>query len=96
MEGIKPVEQIFTELASLHQIHQIAIGSGDQAHIKVNLFGGANARRLALLNNPKQFGLDMERQLPYFIEKQGAIVGFFKNARLILDGTGKSTFDVTK
>ena len=89
MKGVEPVEQVFSKLASLDQLNQIPIGGRYQANIEVHFTGAAYSRRFTLLNHTQQFGLNVQWQLTYLIEKQRAVVRFLENTRLVFDGARK-------
>ena len=89
MEGVQPVEQVFSEFASLDQLNQIPVGGRYQANIEAYLTGAAYSRGFTLLNHTQQLGLNMQGQLTYLIEKQRAVVRLLKNTRLVFDGARK-------
>ena len=51
MEGVQPVEQVFSEFASLDQLNQIPVGGRYQANIEAYLTGAAYSRGFTLLNH---------------------------------------------
>ena len=72
---VQPVEEILTEFSLADGFLQIAIRRGQ--YPDVHLLGGRAADRieLALLEHAEQFRLQVERQFPDLVEKNGALVG---------------------
>src|ERR1043166_4836594 len=69
-DHIEPVIQILAELSCAYELHQVAVRSGDYPNIHANGFRAADALELALLQDAQQLGLDVQRQVAYFIQEQ--------------------------
>mgnify|MGYP004259489321 CR=1 FL=1 len=67
MKGVEPIEQVFSELASLNQLNKVTIGGRHQTNIEAHLTDTAYSCGFTLLNYTQQFGLNVQRQLTYLI-----------------------------
>ena len=54
-------------------------------------FGATQALEFALLQNAQQFGLQLERHVADFVQKQGSSVGLFEAPDALIDGAGESS-----
>ena len=68
----QPVEQILAELAFAHALLEIGVGRRDDAHVDPLRPGLADRHDLALLEEPQQLRLHVERQVADFVEEQRA------------------------
>ena len=76
---------------------QVPVGGGDDAHIDVHRLAAAHAGDLFLLEDPQELGLGGQGELAHLIQKDGALVGHFKQAGLALPvGTGESAALIAK
>src|SRR5260370_18550127 len=96
VNDVEAMIQIFAEAPFLHQGKQVDIGSRDDAHIDFDLFRAAEAHELAFLNDAQEFGLSFRANRGDFIEKDGALVGNFKQALFGRDRAGEGALDVAE
>ena len=75
---------------------QVAVGGGDHAHVHRQLAGGADRPDAAFFEGPQQLGLQHQRQLADFVEKEGAAVGVEEQALVVLAGTGEGALGVAE
>ena len=66
---VEPVEQIFPELPVFHHLLQVPVGCRDHAGVGRNGLRSAEPLKRAVLQNPQQFDLDMQRDFPDLIKK---------------------------
>ncbi len=57
VDHVQPVIQILAELAFFHQLAQVRIGRGQDAHVHLDGLGRAERRELLLLDHAQQLGL---------------------------------------
>ena len=88
-KNLEPVKQVAAKLLLRHHLCQVAIGRRDQAHVDRDGPGSAQPLDLALLQRAQQLGLQVERHLAHFVQKQRALVGQFQPAHLARDGPGE-------
>src|SRR5450631_1424671 len=74
-ENVEPVEQVFPESAVLDLFLQVPVGGRDDPYVGLNGAGTAQPLKLAVLDDPEQFGLQLQRHLADFVEEYGAAVG---------------------
>jgi hypothetical protein len=67
---VQPIVQITTEAALLHHRAKGGVGGGDDSDVDMDGPGLAQALELALLKNPQQLGLQVERHFANFVEQQ--------------------------
>ena len=92
----KPVVEIFAEQIFGDGFVEIAIGGGDHAHVDGNFAGAAHRTHGALLQHAQQFDLHGQRHLADFVEEDGAAVGDFEQAALVLVGSGESALQIAE
>ena len=88
--------KVLAETAFGNLFLQVFVGGCQHAYIDVNSFVAAYPRNLVLLQRPQHFRLGRQRHVAYLVQEQRPAVGLLKLARLVLDGTGKRTFYMTK
>ena len=94
---IQAIVEVAAERAFFHRIQQIAVGSGDDAHVDLDGMGRADSHHFALLQHAQQAGLRLERHLANLIKEQGAAIGQLKFARrAAASRSGKSAVDIAK
>src|SRR5580704_2368341 len=75
---------------------EIAVGSGDDAHVDVHFFVAADRTDFLFLENAEEFGLHFQRQLANFVEENCAAIGSLEKAVLRLRGSRKGTLFVAE
>ncbi len=95
-KDLQAIVQVAAELAGDDHLGEIAIGGGDEANVDGNCSGSADAFEFFFLQRSQNFGLEFRRKVPYFIEKERALMGEFQPADFLRDGPGESPFFVTK
>src|SRR5664279_2470816 len=74
-EYIKPVEQVFPEPPALDLFLQVPVAGRDDPYIDLGSAGAPQPFKLAVLNDPEQLALQLQRHLADFVEEYGAAVG---------------------
>src|SRR5882724_8290975 len=78
----QPVVQIATESTGGDRLFEVAIGRGDQPD-------AADAFELMIVEHAQQLGLQFERELADFLEKDGSTLCGFELSSLLGDSAGK-------
>ena len=71
---LQPVIEVGAELFFRHHLGQVAIGGGNQPHVHLDRPRSAEPLEFALLQGAQQLGLQVERHLADFVQKQRALV----------------------
>ncbi len=95
-KDVEPVVEVTAKALVLDHGEQIAVGSGHQPYIHRDRIAVAHPLQLVLLQYPQQFGLQIQRHIPHFIEEQGALVGPFEAADALGQGAGKGPLLMAK
>ncbi len=90
------IEQIASEPAGGDFFLQVTICRSHDADVDRPRRLLADALKLSLLEHAQQFGLQVERDLAHFIEKQRPAVGGLEPAGPVTEGARKRTFHVAK
>ena len=83
------IVKVLPELALALRLLQVAVGSGNDAHIHLHVADPAYPANHLVLKNPQQLGLQQRRQLADFVEEEGPAIGHFEQALLHLLGIGE-------
>ncbi len=86
----EPIIKVFAKRAFFQRRAQVAIRSGDHAHVHLQRLRSAQALKLALLQHAQQLHLDRRRHVADFIQKQRAFVRQLELAWLAGQCAGKS------
>src|SRR5712692_8202810 len=81
-DDIEPVIQIVSKRAAFHGFFKIAVRRRDDAGVHLDDFGAAQPTEFFSFKHAEKIYLRFERQLPDFIEEQGASIGKLKPTRL--------------
>src|SRR6516162_4049763 len=93
---IKTVIQVLAKRTILDHDLQISMGGSDDTDIDPISHLGAKLFDFAFLYQPKQFHLHLQRDLAYFVEKEGSSIRHFGLSLPVSRCTGKGPFLVTK
>ena len=97
VEDIEAVIEVGAKQPLLDLLAQVAVRGGDDAHVHRRWFSTAKAQHFTLLQHPQQAGLQAHRHFTDFVEKQGAGVCRFDQARFApLAATGECAFFVAE
>ena len=89
-EHVQPVEQIGAKGALLNHLLEVLVRRGDDSHIDRRCAAAAaQPLDLLLLERSEQFGLQFQRQVADFVEKQRAAVRGLKSTDGLCDRAGK-------
>ena len=95
-DDIEAVIEVFAELGFRDQTFEILVCRGDEAHIDLDRFAGANALERHLLKNAQKLGLNFEADVANLVEKKRAAIGHLEAADLIAMGASKCSLDVAE
>ena len=83
---IQTPQQVLTERALPHQLGQILVGGGQNAHVHRAVFLPADGEDALAFHRCEDLGLQLQRHVPNLIQEQRAAVGQFKKALFSLGG----------
>src|SRR3712207_4775177 len=72
MNGVQPVQQIFTKRTVMHHLIDRAIGGGEKTDIHRDCLVAAYTGHTTALQHCEQLSLSRRRQIAYFIHEQAA------------------------
>ena len=96
LHHVQPIEQVLAEPAVRHFGVELAIGGGDDLDVDLLRNRRADRRHLVLLQHAQQLGLQLERHLADFVEKDDAARGSAEHAQAAAGGAGKRAFLVAE
>ena len=79
-----------------HQILQVAIGGGNNAHRNLDRLLAAHAMKLAFLQNAEQLRLRSRVQIAHFVQEQRASIGQLEFAAARGGGSSERAFFVAE
>src|SRR5262245_7993689 len=85
----QPVIQIAAKGTGGDRLIEVPIGRGDEPKVDADAACAADAFELMILEHAKQLGLQFERKLADFVEKDGSAFRGFELPFLLGDGAGK-------
>ncbi len=91
-EDVQSVVKILAESFFLNRFQEVAVGGGDDADIDPHRKVAADAFEFMRLQNVKQLGLDLGRNLANLIEEDDAAVGELEAADALGDGAREGPF----
>src|SRR5260370_27280913 len=89
-------EAIFSELLLAPHRFQIAVRRGNQTRIGPKRARASQPFELPLLQHAEQFGLQFERNFSYFVQKNGAAIGYFEASNPLRDRSCECAFLVSE
>ncbi len=90
------VKEVLAELRRADGAFEVAIGSGDDADIGLDIANTAEAPDDLVIEDAEELGLEKRGQLANFIEEEGAAVGDFKETAFEAAGIGEGAFFVAE
>ena len=93
---VQPVIKILAKNVFGNRLVEVAVGGGDHAHIDRDFTGAAHRPHGAFLQHTQQLDLHSQRHFTDLVEEDSAAVGHFKQAALVLVGSGESAFQVSE
>src|SRR5208282_6629488 len=95
-EAAKTVVEIFAEFSLADEGQEVGVGGRDDAGIDAHDFGAAQTLQFFLLQKPQQFGLQAQRHLANFVEKERASLRCLNSSGIGLGGSGKGAASVSE
>ena len=98
MDGdhMETVVQVLAKAALADPLREVGISGGHHAHVHPYVLGTAQPLELALLQDAQQLGLQLQRHISDFVQKQGAAVGLLKASDTLVEGAGESPPHMSK
>src|SRR5262245_18466570 len=93
-KNIEAIVEILAKRALVDHSEQIAVCCRYQADISAQRARGAQALEGVLLQHPQELGLQLEGEIPYFVQEERAPVGQFKAPETLREGPREGTFFV--
>src|SRR6516162_11330906 len=88
-KNVKTIIEVAAKPLLIHLLSQIRIRRGDQAGIGVKCPRASQPLTLSLLQHAQQLGLNLQRNIPDLIEKDGPAIRQLEAADALRDGAGK-------
>jgi hypothetical protein len=88
-KNVKPIVQIAAESAFGDQLAKVAVGGGHHANVDALRAVAAEALEFLLLEHAKKFGLQLQRNVGDFVEKERAAIGQLEAADFLAYGAGE-------
>jgi hypothetical protein len=88
--------EVATEFAISHHPRKIAMGGSYQPHIHLVSPAASQALEFLFLQYAQKFRLQRRRNIAYFIQKEGTLVGQLESAKLLRDGARERALLMTK
>src|SRR5262249_2005588 len=95
-DDLQAIEQIGAKPLLLDERLQILVCRRDQSHVGRESFAAAQAVEPLLLQYPQHFGLQRQRHVTDFVQKQRAAVTLFELADSLPIGPGERAFFVAE
>src|ERR1019366_3782547 len=95
-KDVEPVIEVPAKLPVFHALFKNGIRCANKADIDPAIGRGTNRPHLACLDHPEHLSLYVQRQVPYFIEKNGAAFGLFQEALFFMGSPRKSPLSMSK
>src|ERR1700678_3974930 len=95
-KDVEAVVQIAAKLASFYTLQEVPVGRRQQAKIHLQSLPAAQPFELSILQHAQQLGLQTQRSLGDFIQKQRAPVGQLDAPEFPCDRSGEGSFLVAK
>src|SRR6202035_6094725 len=83
------VVEVFAKAIFRHQLRQIGVGGGDDAHVDLDHVDGTQAHELLLLDHAKELGLRIEIDVADLVEEDRAAIGYLEESSLGGDRSGE-------
>src|SRR5262249_21703522 len=91
-----PVVQVFSKLAVLYLLFQIAIGGGEHSGVQPDGLCASDAPDLTFLECSQELHLQGEAGVSDLVQKNGSAIGGFKKALPVPDRSGKTALNMTE
>ena len=88
-DDVQAVVQVLAELPFGHELLQVPLRGGDDAHVHRERSRAADALDRPLLQHAQQLHLHRQRDVADLVEEDGAAFGHLEAARAVLDGAGE-------
>ena len=77
---VQAIEEVVAEQPLADQIAQLAVGRGDDADVGLDRLAPAHRGVFALLQDPQQAGLGLERHVADLVQEEGPALGLLEAA----------------
>jgi hypothetical protein len=95
-EAVDSKEKVLPEFPFLHELGEVAVGGGDQAHIHFDHLVRAQGANFSFLEGTEKFRLHGKRHVGDLVQKQGAAACLFEEADAIAIRVGEGPFFMAK
>ena len=93
---VQAIVQILTKIVFGNLFFQVSIRSRNHPDVNCDFSGSTDRAKAAFLQHSEEFDLHGQRHLADFVEKDGAAIGNFKQAALVLVRAGERPFYVAE
>ena len=95
-EDVEPVVEIVAERALCHDLREVAVGGGDDAHVDLDRRRRADRQDLLRFDGAQQLHLQVERQIADLVEEDRAAARALEQAFLVGDRAGEGAAQVAE
>src|SRR5437879_4438614 len=88
-QDVHAEEEVLAKSAVAHHLFQGPVGRGDHSRVGLYLSNAADAAKFFLLQDPEQLGLNFQRELSDFVEKNRSPARELEFSRLRGNGAGE-------
>ncbi len=96
IDDVQAVIQVLAELAFLHQLRQVGVGGGQDAHVHALRLCGSQGRELFFLDHAQQLDLRLRPQGSDLVEEDCPTVRHLEVSLLGLDRAGEGALHVAE
>ena len=96
VDHVQAVVEIFAELVAGHHFWQIAVGSGDNSHVNIDIAVAAQRAHFALLQHAQQLDLQRRGHVANFVQEQRAAFRRLEQPFTAAYRTGECAAGMTK
>src|SRR5580700_4343865 len=90
-EDPQPVIEVAAELSRIDHFGEVAIRSGDEAHVDGNRSRTADALELLFLQSAQNLGLEFQGQVSHFIQEKSSLMSQLQASDLLRDCSREGT-----
>ena len=96
VDHVQPVVKVLPEFATPHQLLEIDVGGGDDAHLHLDALHGSEGKELLLLEDAQELGLYLRLDGADLVEEDRPTVGHLEQPLLGLDRPGEGPLHMTE
>src|SRR6478609_19348 len=91
-DNVEPIIKIFTKASLFERLTEVNVRGRHDSHVDITSGVRSQTLELSLLQNAQQLDLNITGDVPYFVEKDGSVIGLLEFAGLGRVSAGESSF----